>query len=248
MAQERRWERVPTVETCCFALAADAARAAAASSTLQLAVAGPDADVVLRGLAAVPTTHIVLLHRPRDVSPARELRDVLCRGGIVARVEPFDDEPFFGLIRRVGEVLDEARLTSRDIHLNVSSGTPDDGCALTTCAFLHGVHGFHIESGTPMPLPLLAHAHRDTVGPTKGRILGALSRRGGAARPRRLALDVGLPVGELHDHVDGRLPGSAGLLRLGLVERRRGLLGPTLALTPSGVSLLASHILVGTTV
>jgi DNA-binding transcriptional ArsR family regulator len=229
-------------DQCFFGFAAFLA-SSVGRPTLHVAVVGKDKKPVLEGFRACPGTHVVLLHSRADSSRARKLRDTLCSGGVPTRTHPIPPDPFTGVLAEASAILHEARLEYADVYLNVGSGTPAAGCALTTAAYLHGAKAFHVVGDAAVLLPVLPYNHRDALSPTKVAILRALAAaHGHECSPRALAAAV-LTADELDHHLRGE-PGRKGLIGLGLVEERRRFGGNRLLrLTGTGIALMVSGLL-----
>lgn len=229
-------------DQCFFGLAAFLA-SPQVKPVLHIAVVGKDKATILEGFRACPGTHVVLLHTRAEASRARKLRDTLCSGGIPARTHRVPDDPYSGVLREVSAVLHEARVEYSDVYLNVSSGTPAAGCALTTAAYLHGAKAFHLVGDTAVLLPILPYDQRESLGPAKIAILRALAASPQQEETARSIASTGLAPREIRHHLDGE-PGRKGLVALGLVEERRRFgVRRILRLSGSGAALLQSGLI-----
>lgn len=229
-------------DQCFFGLAAFLATAPT-PPVLHVAVVGHDKSMVLEGFRACPGTHVVLLHSRADASRARKLRATLLAGGVPARTHRVPADPFPGVLRKVSCILHEARVEYAEAYLNVSSGTPAVGCALTTAAYLQGAKAFQLVGETAVLLPILPYDQRETLGPANIAILRALAAAPRGEQTRRGLLSTGLDPHEIRHHLRGE-PGRKGLFALGLVEERRSLgMRTVLRLTGTGSALLQSGLI-----
>ncbi len=211
--------------------------------TLHVAAVSSDEGTVLEGFRACPGTHVVLLHTRAEASLARKLCRTLASGGIPARTHRVPDEPYLGVLREVNCILHEARLEYSDVYLNVGSGTPASGCALTTAAYLHGAKAFHLVGDAAVLLPILPYDQREALSPAKISILRALAAAPRCEQTRRGLLSTGLDPLEIRHHLRGE-PGRKGLFALGLVEERRSLgVRKVLRLSDTGSALLLSGLI-----
>lgn len=212
--------------------------------TLHVSVVSRDKRAVLEGFRACPGTHVILLHARGDASRARKLRDTLCSGGVPTRTHRVPDDTYVGFLHEASAIIQQARVEYTDVYLNVSSGSPAAGCALTTAAYLHGAKAFRLVEDQAIPLPILPYDHREAIGPAKAAILRALAAAPRSETTPRSLASVGLDMREVWHHLRGE-PGRKGLVDLGLVEERRRFGRRTmLYLTKTGEALVQSGVLV----
>ncbi len=209
------------------------------SPALHVAMVGRDRRGILDGLAAFPTSRVALLHSRTDSSRARRLREEIITAGIPVRLISTGEGGYWDVLGSINDLVAEARLTYSNIHVNVSSGTRDAGCAATVACYLHGLRAFHVEMDRPMMLPMLNSTPREQLSEDKTKILLAL-RSGGPRSMHAVARGARIPVSDVRAHLNGE-PGHKGLVDLGLVARGR-FLGFTrgLHLTQTGTALLSS--------
>lgn len=230
-------------DLCFFALAPSFA-SSEAHPTLHIAVAGRDPQVVFAGFRHHPASQMVLLHTRADAPRARQVREAFRDAGIPARLHLTDDAPYWGVLQALSDIVHESRLSFAEIFLNVSSGTPEAGCAATTAACLHGLRAFHVAGDEADILPVLPVSQRTVLSDADVMILRALEHA--SHTPSALARATGLRAADVRARVEGE-PECKGLQGLGLVEtgerfgiRRR------VRLSRVGEALLASGLITST--
>ena len=191
------------------------------TKVLQIASFGPDYKGILKGIQEYPIHKLVLLYLKKDLKELnkfeRKVRDSLEID--VVTYEISIQNMVKSTIDQVNDLLKKYDGFDQTLF-NVSAGVKLLGCALLSCAFIHGKQAFGVraDNNELVPLPIMKISYEEILSDAKLAILKALHDNNGSVEnydKLKEITNMGKPL--LSYHIQGNEDGK-GLQSLGLVE------------------------------
>ncbi|WP_316506354.1 DUF6293 family protein [Nitrosopumilus sp.] len=191
------------------------------TKVLQIASFGPDYKGILKGIQEYPIHKLVLLYLKKDVKDLHKFERKIIDGLEinVATYEISMQNMVKSTIDKVNDILKKYEDYDQ-ILFNVGAGVKLLGCALLSCAFIHGIPAFGVRADNDelVPLPIMKISYEEILSDAKLTILKALHESNGRVEnydELKKITGMGKPL--LSYHILGNEDGK-GLQTLGLVE------------------------------